>query len=478
MSDAGDMNLGWESVKGFLGKMVQAVLGFAGTIIFARALGPTGFGGFYLLLSIVELSDRPMRGVAQAVRKRYSEVGADREGIVGATLLFDAAFFVVAGVLVGVFRRPLVTVTGIEDAPLVFMALLVSISIFFPFQQMLAAEGWLGKQTWNDTLRSVLTLPLQVGFVLAGFGAAGMGYGLAAASVLVVPVSAYFLGLRPAVPSRETLDSMWEYARYSTPTAFVGKTYDRFDTLLIGGLLSAGVVAQYEVAMKLTLPATFLFTVVASGLMPKVSNLHSRGEDVSADVTNAISYVSLFAIPIFFGTLAIPKRLVVTVYGPQYTSASLLLVGLALYQVARSQSIIQRKTIDGIDRPDIGFRIDVVTLALNIVVGVALLLEYGAVGVVAATVLAESLRYVLSATVVSRQVPGVTFLPKALGYQVLAGVAMFAVVELAATYVPGRSVLHVAVVVGVGAVVYLATVVAISRQLRFTLLSVYKDARA
>jgi hypothetical protein len=53
------MELGLEVSKGFLGKVVQAGFGFVGAIIFARVLGPTGFGGFFLLLSLVEISKRP-----------------------------------------------------------------------------------------------------------------------------------------------------------------------------------------------------------------------------------------------------------------------------------------------------------------------------------------------------------------------------------------------------------------------------------
>lgn len=60
---AGDMNLGLEVAKGFVAKMIQAVRGFVGAILFARILGPASFGGFYLLLSLVQLSDRPVQGI-------------------------------------------------------------------------------------------------------------------------------------------------------------------------------------------------------------------------------------------------------------------------------------------------------------------------------------------------------------------------------------------------------------------------------
>lgn len=478
MPESGEMNLGLESLKGFAAKLVQAVIGFVGTIIFARVLGPTGFGGFYLLWAVVQVSDRPMRGVSQAVRKRYSEAGANRGEIVGSVLLFNLVLVALVGAGVILLEGQLIALTHIESAALVFMALFIAVGVFFPFQQMLAAEGWVGKQTWNDTLRSVFTLPLQLGFVFAGFGAAGMGYGLAGATVLVVPVALYFLRIWPARPSSDTLRSMWEFAKYSTPSAVVGKTYDRFDILLIGFVLSAGAAAQYEVALKLTLPATFLFSVIAAGLMPKISNLHSRGEPVATDVTNAISYVSILSIPIFFGALAIPRGLVVTAYGPDYRAASTLLIGLALYQVARSQTIVHRQTIEGLDRPDIGLKIDAVVLVFNVLVGLALVFPYGAIGVVAATVLAESGRYLLSAYVVSKLTEGVEFLPRTLGEQVVAGVVMFGAVKLVAVYIPVRSWLYLLPLVGTGVIVYGVVLLGISDGLRFTLRAVYRDAIA
>mgnify|MGYP007091109036 FL=1 len=40
----GDIDLSVEVLKGVSAKFTQAVLGFAGTILFARILGPTSFG--------------------------------------------------------------------------------------------------------------------------------------------------------------------------------------------------------------------------------------------------------------------------------------------------------------------------------------------------------------------------------------------------------------------------------------------------
>lgn len=476
MADAGDMNLGLESLKGFTGKILQALLGFAGTIIFARALGRTDFGGFYFLLSMVFIADRPLRGFGQAIEKRYSEAGAKKAEIVGGAMVLTAVAFAITGVAVFVLRDLLVRETNIEQAPLVFISLFVALSIFFPVQKMLGAEGWISKQTWNDTLRSVLALPLQLVFVFAGFGAAGMGYGLAAATLLVVPVALYFLRVRPAVPSRSTIASLWSYARYSILAALVGKAYDRFDVLLLGALITTGAVGDYEVAYKLTIPATFLASVVGSGLTPKVSNRRSKGQDVSTDVTNAVSYASMLSIPLFFGALAIPKPIIVTAYGPEYAGAGVFLVGLALYQFVYSQTLIYQHALSGLDLPDIRMRVNALTLGLNVVVGVSLLYYVGPIGVVVATVLAESARYSMSMAAVNSRVKGLDVLPRTLFEQAFAGVVMFVVVEAGQRAITLQSWSQLGLLVGIGAVTYGVVLLAISPGLRLTLSSVYQDA--
>ncbi|WP_135854434.1 oligosaccharide flippase family protein [Halorussus salinus] len=476
MADAGDMNLGLESLKGFAGKILQAVLGFAGTIIFARVLGRSDFGGFYFLLSLVFIADRPIRGFGQAVEKRYSEAGARKREIAGGAILLTAAALVVAGVVVFALRDLLVQKTNLEQAPVVFVALFVAFGVFYPVQKMLGGEGWISKQTWNDTLRSVLTLPLQLLFVFAGFGAAGMGYGLAAATLLVVPVALYFLRIRPSVPSRSTVASLWSYARYSTVAAFVGKAYDRFDVLLLGTLLTTGAVGNYEAAYKLTVPATFLASVVASGLAPKVSNRHSKEQDVSIDVTNGVSYASLLSIPLFFGVLAIPRSLVVTAYGSEYAGAAVFLVGLALYQLLYSQTLMYQHALSGLDLPDVRMRIDMLTLAFNVVAGVALLTTIGAIGVVVATILAESARYAMSMLSVNRRIDGLDAFPRTLFEQVFAAGVMFVIVEAGQRAIVLRSWVQLGLLVGIGAVTYGVVLLVVSPGLRFTLSSVYRDA--
>lgn len=466
MTNAGDFDLGRESLKGFVGNATQAVIGFIGTLIFARLLGPASFGGFYFLMTLATFADRPMRGFVTAAKKRYSETNSPRSEIIGAALIIVAAVGIPLSTTALIGHEYLLSQTSVPNAGIVFVLLLLSIILFVFFQNLVGAAGQPARQIWLDTFRSVLTLPLQLVFVTAGFGAAGMGYGLASASLIGFGIAYYLLSSRPAFPSLETFRSLWAYARYSIPATIVGKAYNRLDVLLLGFLLTPAVVGYYEVAFKLTLPATFLYAAITTGLMPKVSNLHSRNRAVGPDITSALSYASLFAIPLFFGALALPTAIVVTLYGPEYRPAAVLLVGLALYQVLGSQSQIHQATLQGLDLPDVGLRIDAVTLALNVFVGVLLVYTYGAIGAVVATVGAESLRFCLSAYEVQKRVSDLSIIPRSLFEQVVAGIVMFLVVEQLSQVIPITSWIPLVIIVSSGALIYVSTLLTISHQHR------------
>lgn len=478
MSDAGEMDLGLESVKGFAGNFTQAVIGFAGALVFARILGPTAFGGFYFLLALVFIADKPVRGFAVAVKKRYSEIDASRSEIAGSVWMANLALFLALAPLVYLLRNQLIARTNVDGAHVVFMALLVALCLFISFQQMLGASGQVARQIWIDTLRSGLTFPLQLLFVLGGFGAAGMGYGLAGATLLVIPPILLLVPSRPALPSRRTVGSLWEYARYSVPNAFVTQVYSRLDTLLIGFVLSTGVVGYYKVAFMLTVPGTFVYSAIAMTLMPKVSNLYSKGETVTGDVVNSLSFAGIIAIPLFFGALAIPKALVVTFFGPEYAPASTLLIGLALYQVVSSHTNILQQTLSGLDRPRARLKVDAATMAFNVTVGLALVFVYGAVGVVVATVASESIRYGLTAFLVNESLDGVTLLPRSVGEQLFAGGLMFVFVDVLARYVPIRSWVELTFVVGLGAGFYGAVLLLVSGHHRSTARSIWGQLSA
>ncbi|PSQ06193.1 polysaccharide biosynthesis protein [Halobacteriales archaeon QS_6_71_20] len=476
---AGEADFGLEISRGVLAKFAMAAIGFAGSIVFARALGPGGYGAFYIVITLVNILNNPVVGWGVACKKRISETGFSTSEALGSGLL--------GAVLLPLLILPLTYVvnqyTGLYDLEgllVPFSLLFVAICLFAATNRILSARSNFAASDWSDTLRSLFTTLLQLGFVALGFGAAGMAYGLALATVLTVPYVLYRIGVRPEFPSQNTLISIGSYAKYSVPNGFIGTAQSRFDILLLGALLASSSVGNYQVSMQLTLAGTFIGAVVSKGLMARVSEHWSEDdrEAVITDLTNSLSYASVLAIPIFFGTVAMPNDLLVTIFGPEYSGIGGVLVGLSLFRVLKVQSSQLRSTVAGLDRPDINTRIGLLVLILNVGLGYLLIIEYGILGIVTATIVSEIIRYVSLAYIIKQYLPSVRLLARPIRHQLFSGALMFVIVDRVHTNVGVSWWGELLLLIGLGGAIYFLTLLLISRSFRITVRGVFADARS
>lgn len=469
-------SFGLEVSKGFVAKVLMLLIGFAGSIVFARVLGPAGYGAFHVVVAAANILDNPVSGLGRACKKRISEHDRDAGEILsvglGATAILGASIGSLL-LIVG----PYVDYFEIENGSL-FLAITFLGLIFFKIvQPMVAGRGQFGTAVFLDSLRSFFTIPLQIVFVVfLGLGVAGMVWGLVVATLLTVPIALYTLNVRPTVPDMETVVSVWKYAKFSIPSNFIGTAYSKIDILLLAAVLGAGASGQYKIAMQLVLPGAMISMVMGSGLFAEVSTLASQGEDVSQRVTNNIAFASFFAIPLFFGALAMPEAIVVTVFGKEYSEAAWLLVGLAVYQIVATQSTQVTSVVEGMDRPDIRLYIVALTLAVNIVLGVVLVYRIGAKGIVVATIVAEFIKF-SSMTYFAKQHVNYEIIPSPMRWQFVSAAVMFVVVELLHRTWGVRSWFELLFIVGVGAVVYALLLVSLSDVFMHTAKSILADAR-
>ncbi len=471
-----DADFGVQVGFGFVGRVVGALVAFLGSIVLARVLGPSDYGMFYLLLSIVAFLDNPTTGWAEGCRKRLTEVDFPSGEALGSVILGVLVSSVIVSLVALPFAPWIAQVTGSAEGWFWFSILFAGMVVYHTANEVLISTDQFGTGPWLNASRDVIRVLGQATLVLIGFGVAGMVWGMVIANILVAPVVLYVVDFTPEIPSRETLGRIWTYARYSIVDGIVGTAQHRMDRILLGLLASSAVVGNYEVAMKLTLPAMFVAGVAQDGLMGRISNVKSRGEAVAADVQNNLGYASLFGIPLFFGALTMSEPIIVTLYSNQYAAAAPYLIGLALFRLIRTQQSILVATINGLDNPNLNLRVSTGVFAFNLIVGLALLYIVGPLGVVYATVASEIIDYAIRAWIMRSLVPMVDFTPRPLLDQLASGAFMAIVVYGARLWLPLSHWPYVALVVAIGGITYAGALVALSSAFRETVLAVAADA--
>lgn len=471
MTEAGDVDHRFEVLSGSFANVFQMVLGFGASVVIARLLDPVVFGMYFFLLSIITLVDGPVTGWAEAGKKRFSEVDSPRGEILGAVLLALGIAGLVYGAGFLMFGQ---YIPGTEDRRIPAL-----LAILFPFHvgsrivlKLYTSTGRVGTKMWIEFGRDIVKTTVQVGLVILGFEVAGMIGGLILATAIVFPVTLFVLRIRPEIPTKETLLSIWAFAKYSMPNGLVAKTASSFDKLLLGFVFTTGVVGLYEVSAKLAIPALLLTTTISSGLMARVSNLNSRGVAISPHISRNLSFSSVLAIPMFFGALVLAETIVVTVFSSDYSGAGPFLVWLSLAKIFQTQNSPLSSVIQGLDMAREVMYISTVTTAFNIAFGVLLIYAIGPVGIAIATAVTYLVRWTFTSVVIRRNVSDPTILTRPFFEQILSGVVMAGTIYSFVELFGLSGYVEVFLTIGLGAMVYFGLLVSLSRETRRAIFAV------
>lgn len=467
MKDTKSLHIGQEALYSLISKLAMAIVGFGGTLVFARTLGPSGLGVYQTALAVAFVFAKISDGVADAVRKRISEVNTDPREFFGAGLIFHGGVIFV--VLLGfvLLIDPASKYFGTLPITIGVIAVIATVGLFNIVNQLYAGIGYPARSSWIDTVRSAITLSFQLVFLWVGFEVFGLLMGLAFGTLVAILLSAIAAGVRPTIPAQQTIERVYIFARWSVPTGLLTNLYSSADIIIITTVVGSTASGQYTAAMQLVMPAALLASSIRNALEVRASGRSSAGQAVDHDLANAISYTGLFAIPILFGALAMPQAIPRTVFGNEFSSAGTALVGMALFQVGNVYAKPFEATFGGIDRPDVIFRVNAAILFIHLPLAILLGIQYGLVGVVGTTVFAEGVRILAYQFLTYRQFNQI-IVPRPVGEQLLGALVMFLIVESLLTVINVQNWMILIFLIGSGAFVYFGVLLTVSSNFRHT----------
>jgi O-antigen/teichoic acid export membrane protein len=314
---------------------------------------------------------------------------------------------------------------------------------------------------------------IQVVLVVLGFGLFGMLVGAIVGMTLVSALGLFWVTIRPVWPARRHFRSLFDYAKFSWLGTLKSRAFNQVDILLLGVFVQTSLVGVYSVAWSLSKFLDLFGGAIRTTMFPELSRTSAQESKQAAAgmVTDSLAYTGLIAVPGLVGGVILGDRLLM-LYGEKFVEGTAVLGLLILAVLIFSYQKQLMGALNGLDRPDLAFRVNAAFIALNASLNLVLISQFGIEGAAFASVLSTTaslaLAYYLLSQLITFELPYVK-----LASQWVAALAMGVVVLAArrlleATGVVTHNALIVVLLVGVGAGVYFLTLLVISREFRAT----------
>ncbi|OAQ54709.1 polysaccharide biosynthesis protein [Natrinema mahii] len=467
------MRLGQTSIIYFISKFFASGLGFLATIYIARMLGAGPLGIYSVAIGLVSwLAIAGKVGLSGAVSKRVSE-GQDRGeyALAGATIIFSL-FVLIACVLV-LFRTQIVDYVGYPATGYIALILLV-VLLNSLINSLLVGLHLVHVSGVLSPVRTGSRALFQIALIAAGAGTAGLFVGHIVGYCLVIGVGGYFIARNVpdlSRPKRRHFEQLVDFAKFSWLGSLQSQMFSYTDIIVLGAFVSSGLIGVYAAAWNIAEFLILFSGALSSTLFPEMSSLSAKEDPqaVARIVEQSLSFGGLFLIPGLFGGTLLSER-ILRIYGPEFPKGATVLIVLIVANLFMGYQNQLLNTLNAIDRPDLAFRVNVVFVGLNVTLNVVLISLYGWLGAAAATTVSVAASLVLAYyhvdAIIDFAVPTGEIAKQWFAAVLMAGV-VHAGLRTEATYgLLNHNVATVVLLVGLGAGVYFAVLLAISAEFR------------
>jgi len=407
------------SGTGLIGiKVLNAALGFATVVVFARLLPPDSYGLYLLVLTIAQFLALPLQmGIPVLLTREISVARAkdDQAALAGIRIwtrkIISWGTIILGGLVIGLYA--VVVAAGwpiLQSFDWAIVLLIVAlIPVISEMKRVMGQLNGYHKPAQSRVPDGVIRPTL---LLLAGGAGLWLGWFLETGLVAVYLGSAALaaLGGWSLLRRAEAVDppyggpaeiraaAWWQSLKPLTLFAAAGSINTYADVLMLGALDSTEAVAFYRVASQIVALALLAQVAVNAVLSPRLAALHATdGHDRMQALAVRGSRIAFAATLVFAGLLAIVGeagfvRLFGADYAMIYPLAMVLSVGTALNAVFGGTTMLLNMT----NREKSSATYALSAALANIALNLALIPLLGAMGAALATVITMTAMHALA----------------------------------------------------------------------------------
>ena len=232
--------------------------------------------------------------------------------------------------------------------------------------------------------------------------------------------------------------------------------YKLLDKIMLGGITSMMQVGLFDSAEKIVSIPSSLIAAFGTVMMPRITTLLSQRntEHVSSLNTMSVKYFTLVVVGATFGLAGVSEVLAPVFFGTEFTASAPLIAGLGFSlvfvtwaNIIRTQYLIPNQ----LDKP---YVISTILGAVaNLLVNLALIPQFGALGAMVGTIIAEATVFLAQLLFVRTEFPMLHYLRTTIPLFPLGGL-MCAVVYAIGQYM-GATIITLVIQILAGGAIYL-----------------------
>lgn len=384
----------------FVGDMLGAGSSFALRLAAARYLGPDKYGIIVLGITVVEvLSIVALLGLPEGIARNLGRI--DDESELYTSLLTSVSFAAVLSVGLVLFSDQIVSFFDEPD----FLPVLLVFAAALPFvaltRLIVGVFRGLERSAWRVVVQNLLNqtgtaVVVGVGIVL-GLGPVGI-----TGSWFVAPFAATLTGLYLLYGRTDLLDvgeitsgitrsRSWDLLLFSLPlmvSRSLWSLMQQSDNFVLGYFETSSVVGVYDVAFTVPRVLLVIHTAIGFLFLPIFSELSAVGNASEMDRFYKLvtKWMALVSLPIYCLLLAFPETILSLTFGPEYESATDLLLLISTGFFIHIVAGINEHGLIATGQTGAILRGNALCFSLNVLLNVALIPSIGALGAALASV--------------------------------------------------------------------------------------------
>ena len=380
-----------------MGNLISKAMLFLFNVIVARYYGSEIFGKYNYAVSVVTyfimLANLGIQSYSvYNVAKRVDDAEKIFREVVSAEVLLGtiSSLLLVVFVLIVPINRSMVLLVGIT-------ILISSIDISWLFQALQETQYVALQLLINSLLSFFLIGLLIIGGVKAYYG---LPLIVAISQLISYTVTWKSLRKKLHMKFRFTLENLLENIKNGLPFLFSGifaAINCNIDILLLTVMTNNHIVGVYSAIYKIVNLIIMIVSFIVAPVFPQMISLYTKGDIISLEniICKLWSSLAIIIFPIVIGGFITGEKLIVYMYGNDYSGGGITFSILLLYCFVFYFRERYGYTLTMIGKQSLYMRIVLISCIFNFAFNVILIFKINIVGAAIATLISELINYTL-----------------------------------------------------------------------------------